>query len=33
MLEVIDWADPDEVERYERTWDSKIEKLKRVSGL
>ena len=33
MLEVIDWADPDEVEDTKELWDSEIEKLKRVSGL
>ena len=33
MLEVIDWAAPDEVEDTKELWDSEIEKLKRVSGL
>ena len=33
MLEVIDWAEPDEVEDMKELWDSEIEKLKRVSGL
>ena len=33
MLEVIDWADPDEVEDTKELRDSEIEKLKRVSGL
>ncbi len=33
MLEVIDWAESDEVEDLQDLWDSQIEKLKRVSGL
>lgn len=33
MLEVIDWAEPDEKEDMEELWQSEIEKLKRVSGL
>lgn len=33
MLEVVDWADPDEVEDLKELWDADIEKLKRVSGL
>lgn len=33
MLEVIDWAEPDEVEDMKDLWDSEIEKMKRVSGL
>lgn len=33
MLEVIDWAESDEVEDLQDLWDSQIEKMKRVSGL
>ena len=33
MLEVTDWAEPDEKEDVKELWDSEIEKLKRVSGL
>lgn len=33
MLEVIDWAESDEVEDLKDLWDSEIEKMKRVSGL
>lgn len=33
MLEVIDWAESDEVEDMQDLWDSQIEKMKRVSGL
>ena len=33
MLEVIDWAESDEVEALQDLWDSQIEKMKRVSGL
>ncbi len=33
MLEVTDWAEPDEVEDLKELWNSEIEKLKRVSGL
>ena len=33
MLEVIDWAESDEVEDLQYLWDSQIEKMKRVSGL
>ncbi len=33
MLEVTDWAEPDEVEDMKDLWDSEIEKMKRVSGL
>ena len=29
MLEVIDWAEPDEVEDMKELWDSEIEKLKK----
>ena len=33
MLEVIDFAYPDEIEDVKDLWESDIEKLKRVSGL
>lgn len=33
MLEVTDWAEPDEIDDVKDLWDSDIEKLKRVSGL
>ena len=33
MLEVTDWAEPEEMEDLRDLWDSDIEKLKRVSGL
>lgn len=33
MLEVTDWAEPDEIEDMRGLWDSEIEKMKRVSGL
>ena len=33
MLEVIDWAEADEIEDLQDLWDSEIEKMKRVSGL
>ena len=33
MLEVTDWAEPDEAEDVKDLWDSDIEKMKRVSGL
>lgn len=33
MLEVTDWAEPDEIEDMKDLWDSEIEKMKRVSGL
>lgn len=33
MLEVTDWADPNEVDDMKELWDSQIEKLKRVNGL
>ena len=33
MLEVIDFAYPDEIEDIKDLWESDIEKLKRVSGL
>lgn len=33
ILEVIDWAESDEVEDLQDLWDSQIEKMKRVSGL
>ena len=33
MLEVIDWAESEEVEDLQDLWDSQIEKMKRVSGL
>ena len=33
MLEVIDWAESDEVEDLQDLWDSQIEKMKRVSGV
>ena len=33
MLEITDWAEPDEIEDIKDLWDSDIEKLKRVSGL
>ena len=33
MLEVIDFAYPDEIEDVKDHWESDIEKLKRVSGL
>ena len=33
MLEVTDWAEPEEMDDLRDLWDSDIEKLKRVSGL
>lgn len=33
MLEITDWADPNEIEDLKDLWDSDIEKMKRVSGL
>lgn len=33
MLEVTDWAEPDEIEDLQDLWDSDIDKLRRVSGL
>ena len=33
MLEVTDWAEPDEADDLRDLWDSEIEKMKRVSGL
>ena len=33
MLEITDWAEPDEIEDLRDLWNSDIEKLKRVSGL
>ncbi len=33
MLEITDWAEPDELEDQKELWNSDIEKLKRVSGL
>ena len=33
MLEVTDWAEPEEAEDLQDLWNSDIEKLKRVSGL
>lgn len=33
MLEVTDWAEPDEIEDTIGLWDSEIEKMRRVSGL
>ena len=33
MLEVTDWAEPDEIEDMRGLWDSEIEKMKRISGL
>ena len=33
MLEVTDWAMPDEIEDLKDLWESDVEKLKRISGL
>lgn len=33
VLEVTDWAEPDEIDDIKDLWESDIEKLKRVSGL
>lgn len=33
MLEVTDWADPNEIDDLKDLWDSEIEKMRRVSGL
>ena len=33
MLEVTDWAEPDEADDLRDLWDSEIDKMKRVSGL
>lgn len=33
MLEVTDWAEPDEKDDLKELWDSEIEKMKRVSGM
>ena len=33
MLEVTDWATPDEIEDLKDLWESDVEKLKRISGL
>ena len=33
MLEITDWAEPDETDDLKDLWDSDIEKLRRVSGL
>ena len=33
ILEITDWAEPDEIEDIKDLWDSDIEKLRRVSGL
>ena len=33
MLEITDWAEPDEIEDQKDLWDSDIEKMRRVSGL
>ena len=33
MLEITDWAEPDEKEDIIDLWESDIDKLKRVSGL
>ena len=33
MLEVTDWAEPDEAADLRDLWDSEIDKMKRVSGL
>lgn len=33
MLEVTDWAVPNEIDDLKDLWDSDIEKLKRISGL
>ena len=33
MLEVIDWATPNEADDLKDLWDSEIEKMRRVSGL
>ena len=33
VLEITDWAEPDEVEDLKDLWESDIEKMKRVSGL
>ena len=33
MLEVTDWATPDEIEDLKDLWESDVETLKRISGL
>lgn len=33
MLEITDWAEPDEIEDQKDLWNSDIEKMRRVSGL